>query len=55
MAAGHFEIHGLLVTHERAVEGVEFLNDGDTEMEVIKFFGPDVNNEVVPFLAKYPS
>lgn len=55
VAAGHFEIDELLVTHERAVSGVEFVNEGEREMEVIKFFGPDVNNEVVPFLPKYPS
>lgn len=36
----------LLVTHERAVEGVEVRNTGRDALFVIKFFGPDVNPDV---------
>ncbi len=36
----------LLVTHERAVEGVEVRNTGRDDLFVIKFFGPDVNPDV---------
>jgi hypothetical protein len=36
----------LLVTHERAVRGVEVCNTGREDLVVIKFFGPDVNPDV---------
>lgn len=36
----------LLVTHDRAVAGVEVRNTGRDELFVIKFFGPDVNADV---------
>ena len=36
----------LLVTHDRAVAGVEVRNTGSTDLLAIKFFGPDVNPDV---------
>ncbi|HEX5950414.1 MAG TPA: hypothetical protein VFZ96_05390 [Actinomycetota bacterium] len=36
----------LLVTHDRAVAGVEVRNNGLDDLSVIKFFGPDVNPDV---------
>ncbi len=36
----------LLVTHDRAVGGVEVRNTGPDDLLVIKFFGPDVNPDV---------
>jgi len=36
----------LLVTHDRAVRGVEVRNDGREDLLLIKFFGPDVNPDV---------
>lgn len=36
----------LLVTHDRAVRGVEVRNTGREDLLVIKFFGPDVNPDV---------
>lgn len=36
----------LLVTHDRAVEGVRVQNSGREDLLVIKFFGPDVNPHV---------
>jgi hypothetical protein len=36
----------LLVTHDRAVRGVEVRNDGREDLLAIKFFGPDVNPDV---------
>jgi hypothetical protein len=33
----------LLIVHDRAVRPVEYVNEGDTELVVLKFFGPDVN------------
>ena len=36
----------LLVTHDRAVRGVEVRNTGREDLFVIKFFGPDINTDV---------
>jgi hypothetical protein len=36
----------LLVTHDRAVRGVEVRNTGPDDLLAIKFFGPDVNADV---------
>jgi hypothetical protein len=36
----------LLVTHERAIAGVEVSNTGREDLVAIKFFGPDVNPDV---------
>ena len=33
----------LLVVHGRAVQDLDYVNAGDDEMVVVKFFGPDVN------------
>ncbi|MGE5459910.1 MAG: hypothetical protein ACM3WR_04715 [Solirubrobacterales bacterium] len=43
---GNPERDELLVTHDRAVRGVEVRNTGREDMFVIKFFGPDVNPDV---------
>ncbi len=54
---GGIEIEGgnpskdeLLITHDRAVGGVEIINTGNGDLEIIKFFGPDVNKNV-PFIS----
>ncbi len=44
----------LLIPHERAVAGVEYRNTGGRELEIIKFFGPDINTDNVPYLKRYP-
>jgi hypothetical protein len=36
----------LLVTHDRAVSGVEVRNSGRGDLLAIKFFGPDLNPDV---------
>jgi hypothetical protein len=41
----------VLVTHDRAVRGVEVRNTGSEDLVVIKFFGPDVNPDA-PMLAR---
>jgi hypothetical protein len=33
----------LLVAHHRAISGVEYVNTGDTPLELIRFFGPDLH------------
>lgn len=35
-----------LVCHDRATAGVEFVNTGTERVELIKFFGPDINSDV---------
>lgn len=41
-----------LVSHDRALKGVEFKNTGDTPLVLFKFFGPEINDEIVPFIEK---
>jgi hypothetical protein len=50
---GGHEVHGgdpdmdeLLVTHDRAVSGVDIRNTGQDDLVAIAFFGPDVNADV---------
>lgn len=54
VAAAQFELDELLITHEKATAGVTFVNTGATDLEILKFFGPDINNDVIPKLPKYP-
>lgn len=41
-----------LVVHEKAMKGVTLTNTGSIPMVVFKFFGPDINNEIVPYIKK---
>ena len=40
----------ILISHARALEGVEIHNTGDTQLVLFKFFGPEINDEIVPFI-----
>ncbi|MCK9288359.1 MAG: hypothetical protein PHU24_08845 [Sphaerochaetaceae bacterium] len=51
----NFGIDELLVTHDKAVKGVVYENTGKEDLIILKFFGPDVNNPVIPYIPKYPS
>jgi hypothetical protein len=42
----------LLVTYARAINGVDVINDGDEDLIVVKFFGPDINPDC-PYLPRY--
>ncbi len=53
IAGGRSELDEVLVTYEKATGGVSFVNTGTTDLEILKFFGPDINNDVVPMLPKY--
>lgn len=44
----------LLVTHDKAVEGVSYRNTGTGDLEIFKFFGPGINDDAVPYLKRYP-
>ena len=43
---GDPDLDELLITHDRAIRGVEVRNTGRGELVAIKFFGPDVNPNV---------
>jgi hypothetical protein len=46
-------IDELLVSNATARAGVEWVNTGSRELEIIKFFGPDINTDNIPYLKKY--
>lgn len=48
--AGNFSKDELLITHDAAVDGIEIINTGDDDLEIFKFFGPDINKNV-PFIS----
>ena len=52
--AGDFEQEELLVSHARATVPIVVENTGTEELEVIKFFGPDINLDV-PMIPPYPA
>jgi len=37
-----------------AQQGIKFAAISYDSKEILKFFGPDVNNSVVPYIPKYP-
>jgi hypothetical protein len=43
---GDPDMDELLVTHDRAVSGVDIRNTGQDNLVAITFFGPDVNTDV---------
>jgi hypothetical protein len=56
---GPFDVKGrshdkdeILVTHDAAVKGIEVVNRGTGDLVVIKFFGPDINDDA-PTLKRY--
>ncbi len=51
--AGDFGRDELVVTHERATHPLTIENTGDTPLQIIKFFGPDINLDI-PMIPKYP-
>lgn len=53
IAGGQFGLDEVLITHDKAIAGVSFVNTGAMDMEILKFFGPDINNDIVPMLPKY--
>jgi mannose-6-phosphate isomerase class I len=60
VGAGSLDVRGrshdkdeIIVTHDAAVKGIEVANTGAADLSIIKFFGPDINDDA-PFLRKYP-
>jgi hypothetical protein len=51
--AGNFGLDELLISHGRAVQPLEVENTGTEDLEIFKFFGPDIYPDV-PRIPKYP-
>jgi hypothetical protein len=47
---GNAEKDELLITHNRALSEIEIINTGNEELEIFKFFGPEINKNV-PFIS----
>lgn len=52
--AGNFGMDELLVCHEKAIAPLLIKNTGSEELVIIKFFGPDINDDA-PSIKKYIS
>jgi len=50
--AGNFKCDELLISHYRATKPLTVENTGKEELQIIKFFGPDINTNV-PMIGKY--
>ena len=50
--AGNFEMDELLIAHNRAMKPHVIENTGDKDMQIIKFFGPDINLDI-PKIPRY--
>lgn len=50
--AGNFECDELLITHEKAVKPIIIKNTGKKILQIIKFFGPDINTDI-PMIKQY--
>jgi len=51
VAGQQFDCDELLICHDAATAGVLIENTGTADLEILKFFGPDINSEVIPYLA----
>ena len=40
----------LLICHDRAIEGYMIKNTGNEDLVLFKYFGPDINNDIIPDL-----
>jgi hypothetical protein len=47
-----FELDELLISHYRAIKPITVKNDGQNDLIIIKFFGPDINMDA-PIIKKY--
>jgi hypothetical protein len=43
----------ILVTHDKAINGITIKNTGKADMVIYKFFGPDINIDNVPYIKPY--
>jgi hypothetical protein len=50
--AGNFQRDELLVSHDRAIKPLEVENTGSGDLQIIKFFGPDINLDI-PYIERY--
>lgn len=52
IGGGQFGLDEVLVPHEKTVAGVRYQNTGSSNLEILEFFGPDINNDIVPYLPR---
>ncbi len=45
-SSGKYDLDELIVSHNRAISGVDIENDSTEDLIIYKFFGPDVNPDV---------
>lgn len=45
-----FGLDEVLVTHEKAIQEITVENTGTTDLILFKFFGPDINNNDIPYI-----
>lgn len=45
-SSGKYDLDELIVCHDRAVSGVDIINDSTEDLIIYKFFGPDVNSNI---------
>lgn len=50
--SGNFDCDELLISHERAIRPITVKNDGNSDLIIIKFFGPDINKDI-PMIKPY--
>jgi hypothetical protein len=50
--AGNFTCDELLISHNRAIDPLIVENTGKEELQIIKFFGPDINTDL-PMITQY--
>ena len=45
-SSGKYDLDELIICHDRAVSGVDMINDSTDDLIIYKFFGADVNPDV---------
>ncbi len=50
--AGNFKCDELLVSYDKAIRPIIVENTGKNELQIIKFFGPDINIDI-PKIKQY--
>ena len=53
VVARHFGLDEVLVTREKAASDIIIENTGGNELVLFKFFGPDINNDDIPYIKAY--
>lgn len=54
VASDDVALDELLITHDRAIKPITVVNTGTEDLQIFKFFGPDINLDV-PMITPYPA